>query len=88
MTINDKPIHLAELEICKREPHSEPSVNVPVWITQSSLDGLQALIQFCNGAEHSGGGRVPGSFELIMFYRTLGSCIRKANAEATGEKYV
>lgn len=88
MTINDKPIHLAEFEICKREPYSEPSVKVPVWITQSSLDGLQALIQYCNGVEASGKGRVPGSFELLMFYRTLGSCIRKANAEAIGEKYV
>jgi hypothetical protein len=41
-----------------------------VRITQSSLDGLQALIQWCDGFKHRHD-VVPGSFELVMFYREL-----------------
>jgi len=81
--LSDRPIHLLEYEcICKRQPYTEPSVTVPVWITQSSLDGLQALIRYCEGYEHNGKGRVQGSFELVMFYRTLKECISKANETA------
>ena len=82
MTLIDRPIHLTNYSICKREPHSQPSVEVPVWITQSSLDGMQALIQFINGLEAAGKGQVPGGFDLIMFYRQLDSAIRNADNKA------
>jgi hypothetical protein len=83
MTFNDRPIHLLNYEhICKKEPHQEPSVTVPVWITQSSLDGLQALIRILEGMEKGGNGRISGSFELVSFYRTLQSSICNANNQA------
>lgn len=78
---NDMPIHLSNYQICRERerPQTEPSVVVPVWITQSSLDGLNALIHYCSGVENSGKGRLPGSFELVMFYRQLRSSIHEAN---------
>jgi hypothetical protein len=83
MSFNDRPIHLLEYEhICKKEPYSEPSVTVPVWITQSSLDGLNALIRYCEGYEHNGRGRVSGGHELVMFYRQLQTAISCANCAA------
>jgi len=84
ITAGDGPIHLAEFSICKKQPHSESSVTVPVWITQSSLDGLQALIRFTYGLRASGKGSIPGEFELIMFYRQLASAIRSADNKANG----
>lgn len=78
---NDPPIHLAQYQICDKRPHSEASVNVPVWITQSSLDGIQTMIKFCDGLQRGGNGTVPGSFELVMFYRTLRGAIDKAEEE-------
>lgn len=83
--MSDRPIHLEGLAICNREPHSEPSVVVPVWITQSSLDGLFAMMQVCDGFEKSGKGRLNGWFELTMFYRTLRECIYKAEEAARKE---
>ncbi|MDP2621994.1 MAG: hypothetical protein Q8P46_17775 [Hyphomicrobiales bacterium] len=81
--VSDRPIHLLEYShICRPQPHSEPSITVPVWITQSSLDGLQALIHFCEGFEKSGKGCVTGWFEITMFYRTIQGCIRKADNAA------
>lgn len=83
MSFNDRPIHLRKYtSICISQECQDDSVTVPVWITQSNLDGLQALIQFIAGVEGRGEGRVPGSFELTMFYRQLGSAISKANDEA------
>lgn len=85
--MNDKPLHLSELKICNREEYGggfkcEPSVTVPIWVTQSSLDGMQTLIQFLAGLEAAGKGQTPGGFELIMFYRTLVDCIYKAERAA------
>ena len=82
MSFNDRPIHLEGLAICKKRAYTEASVTVPVCITQSSLDGLQAMIRFCEGMEAAGKGRISGSFELVMFYRTLSTCIATAEAEA------
>lgn len=78
MSFNDRPFHLAELSMYVKQAHTEPSVTVPVWITQSTLDGLQALIRFHEGHLAAGKGMVSGSHELIMFYRTLVDSIRKA----------
>ena len=86
MSFNDRPVHLAELSICHRERSTEPSVIVPVWITQSSLDGLQALIRFHEGLLAAGKGMVSGSHELTMFYRTLVSSIRDAEEKAKSMK--
>jgi hypothetical protein len=59
------------------DPHSQPSVTVPVWITQSSLDGLNTLITYCEAIErHGNNGSVPGLFDTIMFYRTLYQAVR------------
>ena len=68
----DRPIHLPPSSV----PHLEPSVTCPVWITQSSLDGMLMLLTFCQGMEAAGKGRIDGSFELTMFYRTLRSAIQ------------
>lgn len=88
MSFNDRPIHLSQYSICSRQPNADDSVVVPVWITQSNLDGLQAMIQFCGGLEVAGKGRVPGSFELVMFYRQLQSAIRDAEEKAKTERKV
>jgi hypothetical protein len=82
MSFNDRPLHLSELSICKKMPHTEASVCVPVVVTQSALDGLQAMIRFCEGMEAAGKGRISGSFELIMFYRALCHDIATVEAEA------
>jgi len=78
--VSDMPFHLAELSICERGNRS--SVKVPVWITQSNLDAIQSVITFCDGMERGGNGEIPGKFELVMFYRTLISCIQEAEAKA------
>jgi len=78
--MTDRPIHLQHYKnIVKDEPHHDPSVTVPIWVTQSSLDGMIALMNFCDGFEKGGNGRVPGSFEVLMFYRTIRDNIQKAN---------
>jgi hypothetical protein len=79
MSYNDKPFHLSNTSICQKQPHTEDSVTVPVWITQSSLDGLQALIRFIEGFERAGNGQVSGGHELVMFYRTLTHSITEAD---------
>lgn len=78
--MTDKPIHLADFAITQKEPNSEPSVTVPVWITQSSLDGLFELMRFLDGLSRGSDGIIPGSFELTMFYRTLFAAIRNAES--------
>ncbi len=57
---NDLPIHLGR-----------DMADIPVPIHQHHLDGLCALIHYCDGVEKSGKGRVPGSFELVMHYRAI-----------------
>ncbi len=51
--MTDRPIHLAEYSISKKEPFSESQVTVPVTLTQSHLDGLFSLINYCNGVTAS-----------------------------------
>ena len=78
--MTDRPIHLHHYKNIVRDmPHHDPSVEVPVWITQSSLDGMITLMNFCDGFEKGGNGKVPGSFELLMFYRTIRDNLQKAN---------
>jgi hypothetical protein len=60
------------------DKHTEASVTVPVWIRQSSLDGICDLIAWCDGFRDAKGGTIPGAFELVMHYRTLISCINDA----------
>lgn len=62
---NDLPIHLG----------AEEKV-VPVTLWQTHLDGICALIHYCEGVASSGKGFVPGAFELIMHYREIKSCLR------------
>jgi hypothetical protein len=83
--MNDKPIHLSAYLICDKQPYAEPSVTVPIWVTQSSLDGIQALIRFCEGMNAAGHGEINGSFELVMFHRTLRGCIDKAEKEESAK---
>jgi len=81
--MSDRPIHLRKFEhICTPRPNTDDSVVVPVWLTQSNLDGLYTLIQFFNGLGAAGQGRVDGTFELTMFYRQLQSAISEANNKA------
>lgn len=60
------------------DKHTEASVTVPVWIRQSSLDGICDLIAWCDGFRDAKGGTIPGQFELVMHYRTMIDCIGKA----------
>ena len=84
---NDLPIHLRSYQnICVPKQHTEDSVIVPIWITQSSLDGLCMAIKYMDGLRDSGKGTSPGHFELVMFYRTLAECIRKANENPKKEE--
>lgn len=87
MTLNDAPIHLTNYKICKKSAHTEAQVTVPVFITQSNLDAIQALIKWIAGFQ-AGGNRadVPGGFELMMHYRSLASAIVEAEANALKEK--
>jgi len=85
MSFNDRPMHLGDLKICRKHAHTDNSVIVPVWITQSNLDGLQALIHVVEGMNRDGKGQLSGSFELVMFYRNLVNCIREAERVAVEE---
>lgn len=80
--MSDTPIHLAELNICHIAPHTEASVTVPVWITQSNLDGLQTLLTFISGFEAGGHGKTPGAMDVLMLYRTIRASIYKAEQAA------
>lgn len=51
---------------------------MPVTLVQDQLDGLCALIHYCEGVAKSGQGRVPGSFELVMHYRELRSRVHSS----------
>ena len=50
--------------------YAEPSILVRTAVTQSHIDGIIALIHWCEAHEHAKG-RVPGAYELTMFWRTL-----------------
>ena len=57
-------------------PTNEPySGNYVVYerlqVSQSTLDGMMALINWCDGFQAGGKGRVPGAWELCMFYRSF-----------------
>lgn len=78
----DRPIHLSDFEMTQRSPHTEASVIVPVWITQSALDGMLELMKFIEGLQAGGSiGNVPGAFDLAMFYRRIGNALRGAEDE-------
>ena len=58
---------------------SQPCVYLDkVWITQDYFDGMCQLINWLDGFEAAGKGRVPGHHELIMFYRGLTTAARKS----------
>lgn len=76
----DRPIHLEDYKnIVKIGSFQEPSVIVPVCITQSTLDGIHALLKIIEGMKLQGSGEIGGAFELISFYRILRSSINEAN---------
>jgi len=64
------------------DKHTEASVAVPVWIRQSSLDGICDLLAWCDGFRDAKSGTIPGQFELVMHYRTMIDCIGKAKEAA------
>ena len=64
------------------DKHTEASVTVPVWIRQSSLDGICDLLAWCDGFQDAKSGTIPGQFELVMHYRTMIDCIDKAKEAA------
>ena len=77
-SFNDRPIRLPK----HPDPYQEPQCTIPIWITQSNVDGMQALIQWIDGFQRAGHqGNVPGGHELIMFYRTIASAVYKHNEE-------
>lgn len=78
----DSPLHLAELSICKRVEGTESSVVVPVWLTQSGLDGLYALLVASDGFSRSGQGQLPGVFAATMLYRSLANGVMQAERDA------
>lgn len=65
--MNDRPIHLGT-----------DSKLVPVTLWQSHLDGLCALIHYCEGVGVMGRGVPPGAHELIMHYRELAGRVRES----------
>lgn len=81
----ERPIHLRQYSICKVEPNTDDYVVVPVWIRQSSLDGLQEVIAYLDGLVKSSNDYF-NNFELVMFYRTLRDCIDKAEKAAEIER--
>lgn len=77
--MSDKIIHLSRYKnILKSSEDQEDSVTVPVWITQSAVDGLHDLLIYLDGLTR-GGPVVPGHFETVMFYRTIRSALGEAN---------
>lgn len=72
-----------------KDPYTEPSITVPVWITESSYKGLYTLINWLKGFDAGQAGRVgavPGEFELVMFFREITSKINAANKAAKEPK--
>ncbi len=72
--INDPPIHLPT-RVVKAE----------VELFQDHLDGLCALMHFCEGVSRNGNGQVPGHFELVMHYRALKAATRPHTAAGSQE---
>lgn len=56
-------------------PHTEPSATVPVWITETDLQGLTALVHWLDGFESAKPGQIPGAHELVMFVRRMNSAV-------------
>lgn len=83
----ERPIHLRQYSsICRIEENTDDAVIIPVWIRQSSLDGILAVISFLDGFSTSGKGDTSATFEVIMFYRTIRDCIEKAEKAARETK--
>lgn len=83
MPDHEPTIHCPE-SISKYDENSVNYTNLKV--TQSTLDGLNALIHYLGGFENGKSGRIPGHFELVMHYRALQGYDKsdKNYAEKTG----
>lgn len=58
------------------KPHGENFEIINDYIlTQSEMDGLNTLLNWCEGFMAGKGGTVPGFHEVVMFYRQLRSHI-------------
>lgn len=75
MTTHDLPLHL-----------DRDLKAVQVVLHQDHLDGICALIHFCEGVSSSGKSRPPGMQELIMHYRNIRSALYQTH-ETEIQKY-
>ena len=79
MTDHEPTIHCPP----NSKPHLEADIHLEkLWVTQSTLDGLNALVHWLQGFEAGGNhGRVPGHFDLVMHLRSMRSARRVAPTE-------
>jgi len=70
---NNLPIHL-----------NDDSIITKVTLFQSQLDGMCALIHYCEGILSSGNGQPPGMLELIFHYRTIREAVYQYKKEKNG----
>jgi len=57
-------------------PTQEPSIQIPMEIRESALQGLTALCHWLKGYEAGAGtGFIPGHFELLMLLRQINGAI-------------
>lgn len=75
MSAHESPIHLVDNRPADQRLMTYQE-SITISPSQNELDGLNALIHWCDGFEKSGKGRVPGHFELVMLYRSLAAAIR------------
>ena len=78
----DRPINLRKYSIWITQPDQEDSITVPVRLRQSSIDALHDILVFLEGYNAGSTQNKIDTYELIMFYRTICSCIVKAEEEA------
>jgi len=67
MTNHEPMIHLP------KEKNEE--INFQMWTNQKTVDGLNALIHWLQGHEKKGEGHIPGYFDLVMHYKSMGLAI-------------
>lgn len=69
--MSNHPFHLPP----SQNSFSEPGIITKVFITQNNLDGLQALLTWCEGFSAAKNGTIPGYYEVSSFYQSIQTAI-------------
>ena len=67
---------------------NDPAIRVPdgqrrveIFLTQNHMNGLNALLHWCEGFSAGGHGAIPGHFELIMHHRAIRNALINAKED-------